>query len=99
MIDKAPEGGDDAWLSQVGNQGWFVLTQDHRYHLRPSESFAIRQHQVGCFYLWGQSAARWETARSFMLAAPAIVEVADSTVRPFIFRVDRSGRFVSVPLP
>ena len=96
--DKLPEHGDDSWLSLLGEQDWFLLTQDYKLHRRISEAAAIRQHNIGCFYLWGANANRWDIARCFMMAAPAIIEVAESTPRPFIYRVDHQGKLNPVPL-
>ena len=97
--DRIGENGDDSWLPLLGDRGWFLLTQDYRLHHRTSEAASLRRHRIGCFYLWGANAKRWDIARCFMTAAPAIIEAAQLTTRPFIFRVDRSGNLNSVPLP
>lgn len=55
----AKDAPDDAWLPQVGAWEWFVVGQDYRYHARPNELFAIKQYNVGCFYLWGSEAPQW----------------------------------------
>jgi hypothetical protein len=47
----APDEQDDRWLPLVGSWGWFVIGQDYRYHLMPNELTAVRQYEVGCFYL------------------------------------------------
>lgn len=82
---------DDVWLSQVGVWGWIVFGQDYKYHEMPSELAAIRQHNVGCFYLWGSEAPRWETMRVFAKAYDKIVRAATVTPRPFVFEVRKNG--------
>lgn len=82
---------DDAWLSQVGSWGWIVFGQDYKFHEMPSELAAIRQHNVGCFYLWGSEAPIWETMRAFAKGYDKIVQAADVTPRPFVFEVRKHG--------
>jgi hypothetical protein len=90
---------DDRWLPVVGAWGWLVIGQDYKYHRMPSELYALRRYSVGCFYLWGAQAPRWETMRVFAKAYDRIVDAAAATPRPFVYRVFRDGRLVSIPLP
>lgn len=91
ISDIYPEGGDDSWLASVGAWGWNVITQDYSYHKKPAELFAMKQYNVGCFYLWGAKAHKWDTMRVFMKSYDHIVEVASNTPKPFIFRVEKMG--------
>ena len=95
---NAYEGGDDAWLVDVGTKGWFVITQDYNLHLRENELSAIKDYEVGCFYLWGASNSKWDTFRCFALGYDQIIEVALNTPRPFVYRVDRNGTLRQVDL-
>lgn len=90
--DDQKENGDDFWLRTVGESDWIVFTQDYNYHTKPTELFAIRQYKIGCFYLWGASASRWEQMRSFARAYDRIIDAAISTPKPFIYRTTRSGQ-------
>jgi hypothetical protein len=94
-----PDEKDDVWLPVVGGFGWFVIGQDYRYHRRPHELAALKQHSVGCFYLWGAQARKWETVRVFARAYDRIVNAASNTPRPFVFSVDRNGRLRQLALP
>lgn len=92
------EVGDDAWLEDVGNRGWFVISQDYNLHVRENELFALKQHGVGCFYLWGASSSKWDVFRCFARGYDRIIEAARDTPRPFVYRVRRNGALQQVPL-
>ena len=97
--ENHPEGGDDTWMSLLNQEDWFLLTKDHRIHHRKNELEAIKRYGIGCFYLWGRNSPKWDIVQCFMAAAPAIIRAAETTPRPFIYRVDRSGSLSPVPLP
>ena len=90
---------DDEWLPVVGTWGWFVIGQDYKYHRLPHELAALKQYSIGCFYLWGAEARKWETMRVFARAYDRIVSVAENTRRPFVFSVDHNGRLRQLALP
>lgn len=83
---------DDLWLADVGDRGWFVLAQDYNLHRRPAEVYAIHQHAIGVFYLWGANGTRWEFAQVFMRAFENLRLVMDTEPRPFVFRIHRDSR-------
>ena len=82
---------DDYWLPIVGAYDWIVISQDYSYHEKETELAAIKQHNMGCFYLWGSEAGKWETMRVFAKAFDKIVNTADVAIRPFVFDVTRRG--------
>lgn len=90
---------DDQWLAQVGIWGWTVIGHDSKFHLLPNELSAIKQYNIGCFYLWGAEAPRWEKLMCLARAFDRIVEAEANTVRPFIYTVSRAGRLKAVPIP
>ncbi len=90
---------DDDWMPTVGSMGWFLIGHDSRHHQEESELLAIRQYDMGCFYLWGGSALRWEKMRCFLRAYENILEAAARTPRPFIYRITEKGRLISVTIP
>ncbi len=97
LSDFEPEGGDDKWFAQIAAMGWTtIISQDYRFHTKDNERFALRQHKLGCFYLWGASETKWEILRCFARAYDNIVEAAATTPRPFIYRVIRSGNLRQV---
>jgi hypothetical protein len=85
------EHGDDGWLRQVGDWGWIVIGQDHSYHDRSAELEAIRQHNVGVFYLWGAEEPKWEVMRCFARAFDNIMRCTDKHNAPYAFKVEKRG--------
>ncbi|MCY4652086.1 MAG: hypothetical protein OXC95_02860 [Dehalococcoidia bacterium] len=96
--DNMPEDGDAAWLEDVGDLGWFVISQDRRLHRRERERAALMRHNVGCFYLWGANASKWDTFRCFSLAYDRIVEAMNHATRPFIYRIYKDGTLRQIEL-
>ena len=90
---------DDTWLPVVGQWGWTVIGHDSSYHLRLNELSAIKQYGMGCFYLWGSEARRWQKLQCFARAYDRIVEAESVTPRPFIYRVTETGLLRTVPIP
>ena len=82
---------DDYWLPIVGTYGWIVVSQDYSYHEKETELAAIKQYNMGCFYLWGSEAGKWEIMRVFAKAFDKMVNKADVGLRPFVFDVNRRG--------
>lgn len=46
-----PNAKDEDWLTQVGLNGWIVLTKDHRIRYRNIERTALMRAGVGAFIL------------------------------------------------
>lgn len=95
----AQDAPDDVWLLEVGAWGWFIVGQDWSYHMNESELSAIKQYNIGCFYLWGAKEPMWNTMRCFARAYDRIIIAATTQPRPFIFRVTRMGILTRVSIP
>ena len=89
---------DDAWMPVVGERGWILMGHDRMHHRRDPERSAIHDHRIGCFYLWGSHALRWEKMRCFLNAYERILEAIGTTPKPFIYRVTRFSRLESVTI-
>lgn len=89
---------DDKWMPVVAQNQWILLGHDSKHHLRPNELYAVKQYKLGCFYLWGGNASRWEKMRCFARAYDRIMRAIEITKRPFIYRVDKRGLLTSVKL-
>ncbi len=96
-----PDAADDVWLASVGARGWTVLSHDRKFHKVgfESELSAVKQYDVGCFYLWGGSAKKYEKAQCFFKAYDRILKAIAETPRPFIYDVLKTGRLKQVPIP
>ena len=90
---------DDDWMPRVGSLGWTLIGHDSRHHQEQTELSANKQYSMGCFYLWGAEALRWEKMRCFLRAYESILKIADSTPRPFIYTVTEKGRLTPVTIP
>ena len=89
---------DDGWLPTVGAAGWIVIGQDYNYHKREHEAAALRQYEMGCFYIWGAEARRWDTMRLFARAYDRIVSAAETSTRPFLYFIQKDGRLSAMNL-
>ena len=94
-----PDERDDIWLPQVGQWGWTVFGHDSQHHAQEAEISAIKQYGIGCFYLWGSEAKRWQKMQCFARAYDRIVAAESNTPKPFIYRVSEKGALTLVPIP
>lgn len=83
---------DDVWLADVGQKGWIVLSQDHRFHLSEASRRAIAQHSIGCFYLGGANERVWDTARFLLSQWDRMTEIVETATPPYIYRLKRNGQ-------
>lgn len=95
------EEKDDVWLQYVGQRGWLVFTQDRKFHRAgfENELSAIKQFNVGCFYVWGAQATKWEKMVALCKGLDAMIAIAASTPKPFIFDAQKTGKLIQVPIP
>jgi hypothetical protein len=90
---------DDVWLPQVGQWGWTVIGHDSQHHTKESELSAIKQYKIGCFYLWGSEAKRWQKMQCFARAYEKIVNAEKNTTKPFIYKVNKMGTLRQITIP
>lgn len=97
----ADDEKDDAWLKFVGEKGWIVLTQDHKFHKKgfENELSAIKQYSVGCFYIWGAEADKWDKMLALCKAYESILDAVAATAKPFIFSCSKGGSLTQIPIP
>lgn len=94
----AMDSKDDEWMPVVGQNGWILIGHDAKHHLLPNELYAIKQYNLGCFYLWGGNATRWDKMRCFARAYGRIIDAIDLTPKPFIYRVTERGLLTGLPI-
>ena len=93
------EMADDEWLEIVGRKGWHVFSHDRKFHSEATETAAVKQHGIGCFYLPCANESTWEKISAFVRTFSRIVDLAKSETRPFVFNVRKNGRISRVELP
>lgn len=86
-----PNAKDEDWLTQVGLNGWIVLTKDHRIRYRNIERAALMRAGVGAFILTVGDLQGEEMAEIFVKALPAIARFLRKHKKPFIAKVGRNG--------
>lgn len=86
-----PNAKDEDWLTQVGRNGWIVLTKDHRIRYRNLEREALMNAGVGAFILMAGDLQGDEMAEIFVKALPAIAKFLKKHKKPYIARVTRDG--------
>jgi hypothetical protein len=85
---------DREWIPEVGARGWLVITKDKKIRTRPEERRAIKENNVGCFILnYSQPLNRWEILKLVTSTLDEMEEKFANTPRPFLYLIDRNGRF------
>ncbi|MCP8939496.1 hypothetical protein NK718_13300 [Alsobacter sp. SYSU M60028] len=87
---------DDEWLALVGRRGWIVLSHDAKFHKLPAELEAVKQHRIGCFYLWGAQMPTWYKIAHLAAIFPKISKIANRERRPYIYRANQQNRIFLV---
>jgi PIN like domain len=85
---------DREWIPDVGARGWLVVSKDKKIRTRPEERRAVKENNVGCFILnYRQPLTRWEILKLVTSTLDEMEEKFANTPRPFIYLIDRNGRF------
>ena len=97
----AQDEKDDVWLEYVGQQGWLVFTQDRKFHRAgfEAELSAIKQFNVGCFYIWGAENTKWQKMQALCRGLDGMIATAAATAKPFIFDASRNGKLTQIQIP
>jgi len=82
---------DVRWLHHIGKNQMFLITRDERIRRRPAELKALREYEIGAFFLGGKNRSRCELIQQLVRNWPRIKEYARTTRRPFAFRVPSRG--------
>ncbi len=90
---------DDEWLAIVGDRDWIVFSHDRKFHTEATETAAIIQHKVGCFYLPAASGSPWRKAKAFFRKFDRIKALAETSPKPFIYDVKENGQVVPIGIP
>ena len=90
---------DDEWLEICGKNGWIAFSHDRKFHSVTVEAMAIKQHNVGAFYLPGASEPVWYKLSYFMRGYAQIIDRIKRTQKPFIYRVHPNLWIERIKLP
>ena len=94
----ASDSPDDEWMAEIGRKNWIVVGHDRRHHREKAELDAINLYSIGCFYLWGANAVKWQKMRCFLRAYERILERAQNAQKPFVFRVTEPGGLIDIQI-
>ena len=86
-----PDAKDEDWLTQVGQNGWVVLTKDHRIRYRHVERLALMKAGVAAFILTSGDLQGEEMAQIFVKALPRITRFLKNHAKPFIAKITKDG--------
>jgi len=90
---------DEAWLANVGQRGWIVLTKDDYIRYRAAETQAVLLYNVGCFVLMRRNDTREQLLETLTAAWDKIEEVVASDIRPFLYAIYKDGSILKRDLP
>ena len=85
---------DREWIPDIGGRGWLVVSKDKKIRSRPEERRAVRDNNVGCFiFTYRGGLNRWEILKLVVSTLDEMEEKFANTPRPFMYLIDRHGRF------
>jgi len=82
---------DAIWLQDIGQKGWILITRDQRITKNPAEKMALRQNNVGAFFLAGKNRSHWDLVEQLVRNWRRLKSLSSSTDRPFAFRIPSKG--------
>jgi len=92
------EKPDDEWLSIIGPKRWIVCSHDKKWQDESLAVAAIKQHKIGCFYLYGANSKNFFKVGSLAYNFAKLRRVLGKERPPFIYRVDARNRLRKVAI-
>lgn len=90
---------DREWIPEIGARGWLVISKDKKIRTRQEERRAVAENNVGCFILnYKQPLNRWEILKLVASSLDEMEEKFANTTHPFMYLIDRNGRFTPYDL-
>jgi hypothetical protein len=86
-------------LAKVGAEGWIVFSHDRKFHKELPAIAAIKQHSIGCFYLWGAQMPIWDKLVCFARGSAMIKKTAAQVKKLFIYHLTHNNRLKMVRIP
>jgi len=88
---------DDVWLRHCAERGWVVVTADASFRKSQLTMTIVRQYGVGWFEINGNASTQVHIA-VLELALTRMVDAANTTPRPFCYRIHKTGSITLKPL-
>ena len=102
LTDRFPDDTDDATLLKyMGEEHIFFITRDLRIRWKPAEIRALKDYNIGAFFLGGKNQSRCQLIQQLVRHWPKIKEHSLNyrNKRPFAFRVPPTGtKFTKISL-
>lgn len=83
---------DDEWLHIVGQRGWIVCSHDKKWQDESLAIEAIRQHRIGCFYLYGARSKHFFKLGSLAHNFHKLKNIIGRERKPFIYSISERNR-------
>lgn len=83
---------DDEWLSVIGPKKWIVCSHDKKWQDESLAVAAIKQHKIGCFYLYGANSQNFFKVGSLAYNFHKVQSVLGKQKRPFIYTISSRNR-------
>lgn len=87
---------DDEWLNVIGPKKWVVCSHDKKWQDESLAVEAIKQHKIGCFYLYGANSKHFFKVGSLAYNFHKLQSVLGKQKRPFIYAISPRNRLRQV---
>jgi hypothetical protein len=100
LLDSFPkDAADTEWLQYIGDNGIYLISRDKKILHRPAELSALKEYDVGAFFLGGKDRNLWQLIQQLVRNWPRIKDYADSNRKPFAVRIPPTGtKYTNIPL-
>lgn len=89
---------DRVWLEHIGKEKMILITKDRKIYRRHSELIVLKNFGVGAFFIIGKNLDIWAQIKLLINHWLEIKHLANSTKRPFAFKVRSRGKIEPLPL-
>jgi hypothetical protein len=86
------EKPDDEWLHEIGPKKWIVCSHDKKWQDESLAVEAIKQHKIGCFFLYGANSLNFFKVGSLAYNFSKVQGILGRERRPFIYTIDKRNR-------
>lgn len=96
LLDYFHEDAKDTEILEfIGNKNMVLITKDERIRWNEAERKAIHKYKVGSFFLGGKNLNGWQIIEQVIRNWLMIKEFAETTNKPFAFKVPPHGKKIT----